>query len=461
MNVLNLPKDIIELHKIFKENDFQLFVVGGAVRDFFLGKTPKDFDLVTDASPFDIHKMFDGKFNVLNIGEAFGIVSIVINGVPYEIAQMREEIGFSDSRHPDKVLPTTDLRKDCERRDFTINAMYFDIGTNQFIDFFDGQKSINKKIIEFVGNSIDRINEDKLRILRAFRLQSELGFDIELESFDAIEKTVNPLKGLSQERITAEFTRIVSGKNAFETIVDMAKTGILFEIIPELADTCIDHNSVYHSESFPGFGNSIFAHILHVIYYACEETEELIVRLAAVFHDIGKPICRELKADGTHRYKGHDLAGANLTKEILIRMKFPTAIVESVTKLVASHMMLHDLPKMKDVAKIRRLIGRGDFDALLSLGIADTLGTALKNKVPNTEEAEKLILCAEGHIKEFGKKLPERIVNGNDLISEGFGPTVLFKKALEVAFDQQLRGVSDKKKLINAASSYIKTMEAK
>jgi len=444
---------------------YEAFVVGGAVRDNIMGKNPHDYDITSNASPADIKRLFSGYFQILEIGEAFGITAVVVNGTPYEIAQYRKDIG-GNGRKPDSVEMVRDIEIDLARRDFTMNAIAMDPISGIIRDPFAGSVDILDKIIDFVGDPAARIVEDKLRILRAFRFMSQLSFTISDESLTAIKAFINlggDFSSVSQERITAELSKLFVGPNAFETIKLMFEIGLMQILIPETVRLLEDHNSGWHREEMAPFGNSILAHVLNVVKFMETEMQKveedrLILMLAALLHDIGKPLVREGKPDGFDRFHTHDIVGANLTSEILVRMKFSNDIVNRVTNLVKMHMNIHNLLVMKDIAKIRKLLGKSDFHLMKILGFCDTIGSSKNGKIPNFEEAENFVKKVDELIEQFGCELPLPIINGNNLIEAGFKPGPEFKRALDIAFNEQLRGISKKQKLLNQSISFLKNI---
>jgi tRNA nucleotidyltransferase (CCA-adding enzyme) len=259
-----------------------------------------------------------------------------------------------------------------------------------------------------------------------------------------------------QEKITEEFSKIITGKDAFQVIYEMAELETLDKIIPEIAEMRVPHNSHYHTEVMEPFGNSILAHTLFVFKFTCERTDKLSIRLAALLHDIGKNRCRETKADGTDRFLFHDRESAKMAQVILKRMKFDNQTIDEVIDLVFNHMYGHNIQKMTDVAKIRLFLGRKNFDDLLILLISDTLGTSGHNGVPNQKEVDALLACIKKHQANFPEVLPAPFISGDDLIAAGKKPGPEFTKALKVAYDQQLRGVTDVKKLLKHAISTMK-----
>lgn len=468
--MFKFPAEVRFISARLKNAQFQCFAVGGCIRDQLIGIEPKDYDLVTDASPEQIYKIFDGEVDrVMDLGAAFNITTIVMNGKPFEIAQMRTDIG-GDGRHPDEIEFTRDIEIDLGRRDFTINSMAVDIEKGILRDPFAGSMDIDDKIIDFVGDPEKRIEEDYLRILRAFRFKSQLGFKFSEQTYYAIEKYCNvgslgkfytALNSgvISQERVTAEFTKILEGKYAFETISMMASMSLLFELIPELRSTLTSHNNNYHKETFGQFGNSIFSHIMLTFKYAVEgqhSKERLVLGLSALLHDIGKDKCRETKPDGTDRFLMHEIVSAKMAEEILTRMKFPNNIIAPVVEICRFHMDVHNAPKIKKVYKLRKLLGKKNIDLLIAFAHADTLGTSATGDIPNIAEADIFKQFMLEAMMKHGYGLPAPLVTGNDLVIQGIKPGIEFKTVLEHAFNSQLDGNENKEKLLKAAIAEIK-----
>jgi putative nucleotidyltransferase with HDIG domain len=459
-----LNSDIKLIAKRLNENGYPAFLVGGAVRDSFRGVTPKDYDITTSASPAEIGNLFPG-LNFINVGVAFGIIVLCMNGQTYEIAQFRSDGDYSDGRHPNSVKLGVTIEEDLARRDFRMNAIAMDIITQKVVDPFNGQSDIENHVINFVGDPIDRIQEDSLRILRAFRFMSQLGFELGGETLAAInavfsQKGETIFDGVSQERITAEFSKIMTGDNVFNTIKLMAEIGLLFVIIPEMTALMEPHNNHFHQEILPPFGKSILSHVLLVVKNAAEIKndfcDQTVFMMAALLHDIGKPACRERKENGEDRFLFHDRKGAEMTRTIMKRMRFPSAIISAVAELVAGHMKVHDLPKFKRPCKVRRLMGRRDFEMLFALGRCDTLGT-LHDNDDSLQAVNDAMNIMTGYRDRFPIMLESPIITGLDLIAAGQKSGPLFKKALDVAYDCQLDGETDRRKILNQAISFITT----
>jgi tRNA nucleotidyltransferase (CCA-adding enzyme) len=437
MNIPNIAQNVIDN---LKSNGYEAFLVGGCVRDSLMDRQPHDFDIVTSALPAEI-KAANPSYRALDIGEAFGIVMLHSLSDSVEVATFRadEFDSTSDSRRPSAIKTVSTIDEDLARRDFTCNAMALDGAV--LIDPFGGEIDIRNRELRFVGDPVTRIAEDHLRVLRAFRFMSQLGFTMERYTFSAVYEicqTRRALEGVSQERITTEFCKIVTGPNAFETIKLMAVCGILFEIIPQLEATRADHDSPWHTERMDPFGGEILSHVLHVFRCVCEDDfevveNELAVRLAALFHDIGKPACRVKKPDGHSGFTGHDIVGATMTAEIMKSMKFDNKTIDAVTALVKKHMRVHDIIKMRKLPGVRRLLGRVDIDLLLKLGRADEKASV--SDIPR--EGDLMTKVAEWRAK-FPVMLPQPKVTGDVLIDLGFIPGPEFGEIIKKAYNAQL-----------------------
>jgi len=284
------------------------YLVGGCVRDMIMGKQPKDWDIVTSATPEQI-KEICSDMRPLTVGESFGIVILIFNGEQFDVATMRTDGHYADGRRPDNVQFVSDIHTDLERRDFAMNAIAYDPLSETFIDPFCGGLDIAAREISCVGNARARFDEDRLRILRAFRFAAQFDFDLDDEIIDTINDMMKTsfddiFKGVSQERITAEFSKILVAPNCVDVIAQMAKIGILQIIIPELQDQIVcEHETPWHLEIWGGFGNTVFAHTLHVMDQLTRATKfqnetaenKLVLMLSALLHDVGKPACKKYK----------------------------------------------------------------------------------------------------------------------------------------------------------------------
>lgn len=374
------------LHKIAKElqvSGYEAYLVGGCVRDILMGKTPKDWDMTTNARPEEILKLFkDGKYEnefgtvLLPIrleakeGETKGELQDVV-----EITTYRSEQGYSDRRHPDLVKFETELNKDLERRDFTINALALDLTKkDEIIDLFGGQKDIKKKIIRAVGEPSDRFKEDALRMLRAIRFCAQLGFELEPKTQRAIVKLAGSIKFVSKERVRDELIKILASDRPAEGIMLLHEGKLLQYIIPELeqgVDVKQDRHHIY----------PVFKHNVLALKYC--PNKEWSVRLAALLHDVAKPKTRKI-INGIATFYNHEYLGAKMTDKIMTRLKFSAADQARVVNLVKNHMFYYNVGEVS-AASVRRLIvkvGRENLKDLIALRIADRLGSGTPKAMP-------------------------------------------------------------------------------
>ena len=375
---MNIPQEIQFILSEIQKSGFEAYVVGGSVRDFLLEKKPKDWDITTNAKPEEIQKIFLKSF----YNNTFGTVTVVNKDTEdeslknIEITTYRIDEGYSDRRHPDEVKFTPNLSEDLARRDFTINAMALKIRDSSFeiVDLFNGKDDLEKKLIRAVGDADKRFSEDALRMLRAIRFSSQLGFEIDKNTFEAMQKNSGLLKFVSQERIRDEFEKIILSDKAYEGVELLRTSGLLTYIVPELEK---------------GIGIDQNKHHTYTIYEHCAlslkhcPSKKLEVRLASLFHDIAKPQTKAgIGPDST--FYNHDFVGAKFARKILTRLKFSNKIIDKVTLLVKNHMFYYNVDEVSE-AGVRRLIkrtGKENLKDLMDLRIADRLGSGVPKAKP-------------------------------------------------------------------------------
>ncbi len=378
---MQIPNYIKEVADKLNQSNFELYIVGGCVRDLLMGKTPTDWDLTTNARPEQILKIFpDSKYE-----NNFGTVLLKEKEddktkAVYEITTYRSEQGYNDRRHPDKVVFEDNIEEDLKRRDFTINAMAIKVDKNfngksiEIVDLFGGQKDIGKKIIRAVGEPIDRFKEDALRMIRAIRFGAQLNFKIEPKTERAIVKMASSIRFIANERIRDELIKILSSDNAYWGMKLLHKTKLLRYIIPELEDAFGVAQSRHHIYT-------VFDHCFYALKYC--PSKEWQVRLASLLHDIGKPKTRKI-IKGIATFYNHEYVGAKMTFRIMKRLKFSKADTDRVVNLVRNHMFYYNVGEVSE-ASVRRLIkktGKENLKDLIDVRIADRLGSGLKKAVP-------------------------------------------------------------------------------
>ncbi len=382
---MNIPNYIIDIMQRLKSAGFSVELVGGCVRDSILLRDVKDWDLTTLAKPEEILAIFEeAKYE-----NDFGTVLIPVRegddllGV-VEITTYRSERAYSDRRHPDEIKFETELDKDLERRDFTINAMALSLdedgefllsGHNfKMIDLFGGQKDLKKKVVRAVGEPIDRFKEDALRMLRALRFTTQLGFSLEPKTQRAIVKLAGSIKFVAKERVRDEFIKILSSDSPAEGIMLLHDSKLLQYIIPELEQGVgvnQNHHHVYQ----------VFKHNILSLKHC--PSKEWQVRLAALLHDVAKPKTKRF-IDGQATFYNHEYVGAKMVDRIMLRLKFNNEDRERVVNLVRNHMFYYNVGEVT-AASVRRLInkvGRDNLQDLIHLRVADRLGSGTPKAMP-------------------------------------------------------------------------------
>lgn len=374
--MFKIPKEVILLMEIFKKNHYQIYLVGGAVRDFLLGKTPTNFDFATNASPEEIQKLFPQSF----YNNLYGTVSIpgdikTADGVKktvFEITPFRKEANYQDFRHPKKIEWAKTVLEDLARRDFTINALAYD-GKN-IIDPYLGQQDLKNKLIKTVGDPDKRFNEDALRLLRAVRLACELGFFIEEKTQKSIKKNAVLIKKISWERIREEFFKILAANHSAEGILFLRNTGLLAHILPEL-DLCfnIPQKSPKRHHIY-----DVGTHL--VLSLKNCQSEDIITRFATLIHDIGKaPTFRKDEKTGIITFYNHEVVGTKLAENIADRFKLSNKQKDKLVKLVKYHQFsVSEKQTDKAIRRFIRHVGKEYLDDIIALRFADRLGSGAK-----------------------------------------------------------------------------------
>lgn len=356
---------------------FEAFAVGGAVRDVLLKKTPKDWDVATNAKPEEIQKMFPDHL----YENQFGTVS-VRTGEPkmsdlfeVEVTTYRVDGDYTDGRHPNDVSFTDSLQEDLARRDFTVNAMAFNTA-GDIHDPFNGMADLKAGVIRAVGTATERFEEDALRMMRAVRFAAQLGFVIEEETFQAIINLASTLKKVSQERIRDEFVKIIMSEHSADGVRVLASTKLLEQFLPEMTEGIgVDQN---HHHVF-----TVFEHLVRALEYATKKDYSFEVRLASLFHDIGKPRSKDGEGN-TATFYNHEHIGAKMVKDIMKRLKFSNEISEKVYLLVRYHQFYYDAEEVT-ASSVRRLVknvGKENTEELIQVREADRIGSGVPKAVP-------------------------------------------------------------------------------
>lgn len=466
---ISLPQILKEFYKVFEQNGFEAYLVGGAVRDICLNKKASDWDVATNATPQDVMKMF--KF-VVPTGFEHGTVTVHFHKVEIEVTTFRTESGYSDARHPDKINYAATINEDLARRDFTMNAIAVNLKNGRLTDPYHGQKDIKKKLIRTVGNPYERFMEDGLRPIRALRFASKLGFAIEKKTFDAIfdNEVQKKVLSISIERFRDEFVKILQSKKPSVGLKLMEKTGILQLFIPELSKC----RGVTQSD-YRGFHKF---DVLDHLFYACDGAvqEKLNVRLAALFHDIGKPDAKKIvtqqalniktgKTENveTVTFYNHEKISRDITEKVLTRLKFSNDMIKNVCHLVNEHMFHYE--KNWTNAAVRRFIIRvkpENLEDLFDLRLSDMYGMWNQKVEIKYSASIGLLLELKERIKSELEKqnalsLKSLKVNGNDLMEQNIASGKKIGEVLNHLLECVIEDpeLNEKEKLLRIARSYV------
>jgi len=375
-----IPPEVSQVTSTLAREGFESYAVGGCIRDLLIGRTPKDWDVTTNATPEDIQRIFEHTYYTND----FGTVGIVFDTAQdeslkvIEVTPYRLEGKYSDARRPDIVMFSENIEEDLKRRDFTINAIAYSPQTDTVIDLFGGREDLQAGLLRAVGNPDERFGEDALRILRAVRLSAELGFTIEQETKEAMAKNKGQLALISKERIRDELIRILNSSSPMKALEFSHEIGILKFIVPDLERGIGIEQNQAHSYD-------VWGHNLRTLQHAADKGWTQDLRLAALFHDISKPETRrrsEEKGDWT--FYGHDVVGAKVTRKALTDMRFPKETIEKVSNLVRWHMFFSD-PEKITLSAVRRIItnvGQENIWDLMNLRICDRIGTGRPKEQP-------------------------------------------------------------------------------
>ena len=378
----DVPIEVLHVTDTLERASFEAYLVGGCVRDLLIGKTPKDWDVTTNATPEEIQSLFGEEETYCN--NDYGTVGVVNEEASdervkvVEVTPYRSESGYSDARRPDQVTFGVSLEEDLKRRDFTVNAIAWRPQQETLVDLFDGAGDIKKKRLKTVGNPDERFGEDALRMMRAVRLAAELNFAIEADTMASIVKNAALLERISVERIADEFTKIIMSPTPMQGIVFLERLGMLPYIMPELLEGIGCEQGGIHAFD-------VYEHLLRTLQAAADKGYTAEMRYAALLHDIAKPATR--RAGGKNKaysFFGHEVVGAKMAQKILKRLKMPRDFTQNVVNLVRWHMFFSD-PDEITLSAVRRTItriGEEHIDDLLNLRVCDRIGTGRPKEQP-------------------------------------------------------------------------------
>jgi poly(A) polymerase len=405
-----------------RERGHVAFFAGGCVRDLLRGETPKDFDVATDARPETVQKIFPRTYAV---GAHFGVIVVLENNFQFEVATFRSDGVYLDGRRPVEVHFAT-AKEDAARRDFTINGMFFDPEKNEVIDFVGGRADLERKLIRAIGDPAERFAEDRLRMLRAVRFATVLGFEIDAPTWNAIAADAPAIKEISAERIREELVRIFLSSKRARGWDLLDTSGLMHAILPEIeAMKGCEQPPQFHPEG------DVFKHTRIMLEMLPGEASLPLV-FGVLFHDVAKPRTSLVDEEGRIRFNGHDRIGAEMTEAIMERLRFSRAEIDATVEAVRQHMVFKDVPNMR-VAKLKRFMARPTFNDELELHRVDCVSS--HGMLDNYEFLLK-------KNEEFANEpiIPPPLVRGDDLIAMGLKPGPRFGQILEAVETRQLEG---------------------
>jgi tRNA nucleotidyltransferase/poly(A) polymerase len=448
---INLPPFVAKIIAQFLKAGHQIYIVGGAVRDLLTDKQVRDWDFTTDATPQIILGLFpDGFYD-----NQFGTVGVINSKdeknkkpgekIPvYEITTFRKEMGYSDARHPDKVTWGKTLEEDLVRRDFTINAMALcplADGTFKLIDPHDGQKDLEKKLLKAVGNPEERFQEDALRMMRAVRIATQLGFNIENKTFEAIKKNVDLLDKISSERVRDELLKLLCCSFAKDGYLLLRNSGLAEKILPEV------EKGFGVEQKSPGRH-----HTLDVGNHSLEslknsKSKDPIVNLAILLHDVGKPVVARKQKDGVITFYNHELLGAFIARNIAQRLKLSKKEAERLVTLVRWHQFSVDEKQTeKAVRRFIKNVGKQNLEDMLALRTADRLGGGARETSWRMELFKKKLI----EVQKQPFLITDLKISGNDIMKElKINPGPLIGRFLNQLFEEVVeKKIKNEKELL-------------
>lgn len=463
MNKIKIPVILQKMNNIFEKNGFKAYLVGGAVRDMFMNKEASDWDVATDATPEQVISAFK---KVIPTGIAHGTVTVHFMGEEIEVTTFRIEQGYSDGRHPDKVSYTSDIEEDLSRRDFTMNAIAVSLKDGSIVDPFNGKTDIKNKVIRSVGNPLERFNEDGLRPIRAIRFASQLGFEIETNTLQAIsnEKVLQKTSTISIERFRDELVKLLKSPKPSVGLKLLESTNIMKLFLPELLEgrNCIQNDvRGYH----------VFD-VLDHNFYSCDgaPVHKVNVRLAALLHDIGKPASKVVRVTDEgeiYNFFNHEKYSENIARKLLTKLRFSNNEINNVCHLIENH-MFHYEESWSDAA-VRRFIVRvkpENIEDLIDLRLADMYG---KYNMPiqiKESNACDLLIQLQDRIKKIQEEnsaftLKSLAVSGKDLMEIGIPSGRLIGKILDSLLETVLDDPKQNSKdvLLNIAKNLYEQMK--
>jgi poly(A) polymerase len=343
---------------------FEALYAGGCVRDTLLGIDPHDYDVATSARPEQVEALFP---RTVPVGAQFGVILVLEQGQEIQVATFRGDGAYRDGRHPESVT-YTDAEGDARRRDFTVNGLFYDPVKSEVLDFVGGRDDLKAGILRAIGTPSERFSEDKLRILRAVRFATTLGFTIDTETWKALLKWTAEIHTVSAERIREELCKILLSPNRVQGFDLLEESGLLRQILPEMeALKGCDQPPEFHPEG------DVFVHT-RLMLTMLKPDASLPLVLSVLFHDLGKPATRVVDETGRIRFNGHEGVSSEISMKIMQRLRFSNEVIDAVIPAVRLHMSFKDVPNMR-VATLKRMMARPTFEEELELHRIDCLAS--------------------------------------------------------------------------------------
>ena len=418
----SLESIAVSIVRRLREAGFIALYAGGCVRDQLLGHRPHDYDIATDARPEQVRPLFPHTYAV---GAHFGVIVVHEGGHDFQVATFRSDHAYVDGRRPEGVTFSTP-QMDAERRDFTINGLFLDPLNGEVLDYVDGRRDIDARTVRAIGDPVARFREDRLRLLRAVRFTAVLGFEIEPATWAAVKEHAADIHDVSAERIREELMKIFLHRTRVHGFDLLVESGLMDEVLPEItALRGCEQPPQFHPEG------DVFVHTRAMLALLPEQVSVPLV-LGVLFHDIGKPGTFAVDENGRIRFNGHDKLGAEMTGQIMTRLRFSRAEIDATVMAVANHMVFKDVQEMR-VAKLKRFMARPGFEDELELHRVDCVGS--HGMVDNYDFLRR-------KRDEFAAEplIPPPLITGEDLKKLGLKPGPRFKEILDAVATRQLEG---------------------
>jgi poly(A) polymerase len=396
------------------------YLAGGCVRDHLLGIEAKDYDVATSARPEEVQRLFPRVTNLT--GKSFGVVRVMVDEEQFEVAMFRQDGAYVDGRHPESVTPATP-ELDAQRRDFTMNGLFFDPVADRLIDYVGGEADLRAGIVRAIGNPVDRFAEDHLRLLRAIRFATRLIFKIEPKTWEAICAEAAMIRTVSAERIRDELNRIFSASKPELGLDLLDRSGLLREVLPDIAAMHgVEQPPQFHPEG------DVYEHVRLMLSKI--EQPSLDLALGVLFHDVGKKPTAKVDENGRIRFNEHESVGADMAEKIMTGLRYDNKSIATVKELVQHHMQFKDVPKMR-ASTLKRMMARPTFLLELELHRIDCASS--HGDLTHYDFLKHLIETMPPE-----QIAPPLLISGRDLLAMGLPPGKVIGRILEAVRMAQL-----------------------